>query len=176
MQVLQRLHHPNIVMLMGMCTKPPNVSIITEFLGKASKPDADGKVQFINSIEQVLHETSVVLQPPKMREILKDVCRGMAYLNGFKPPILHRDLKPANLLVTKTLQVKICDFGLSVQTSIEGARPMENPERARSIPACSSVRVERRSWRTRWRWGRWGWRRRCGRGSRRHWFAQRLLF
>lgn len=32
-QVLQRLHHPNIVMLMGMCTKPPNVSIITEFLG-----------------------------------------------------------------------------------------------------------------------------------------------
>ena len=126
-QVLQRLHHPNIVMLMGMCTKPPNVSIITEFLGKASKPDADGKVQFINSIEQVLHETSVVLQPPKMREILKDVCRGMAYLNGFKPPILHRDLKPANLLVTKTLQVKICDFGLSVQKSIEGA-PHESPE------------------------------------------------
>ena len=63
-----------------------------------------------------------MLQPPKMREILKDVCRGMAYLNGFKPPILHRDLKPANLLVTKTLQVKICDFGLSVQKSIEGAR------------------------------------------------------
>jgi serine/threonine protein kinase len=36
-QVLQRLHHPNIVMLMGMCTKPPNVSIITEFLGRTDE-------------------------------------------------------------------------------------------------------------------------------------------
>lgn len=35
-QVLQRLHHPNIVMLMGMCTKPPHVSIITEFLGRTA--------------------------------------------------------------------------------------------------------------------------------------------
>jgi serine/threonine protein kinase len=52
-QVLQQLHHPNIVMLMGMCTKPPNVSIITEFLGKAGKPDANGKVTYINSLEQV---------------------------------------------------------------------------------------------------------------------------
>ena len=30
-------------------------------------------------------------------------------------PILHRDLKPANLLVTRHLQVKIADFGLSMQ-------------------------------------------------------------
>lgn len=88
--------------------------------GKAGKPDANGKIVYINSIDQVLHDTKVPLKPGKIKELLKDVCRGMAYLHGFSPPIIHRDLKPANLLVTKTLQVKICDFGLSVQKKIIG--------------------------------------------------------
>jgi serine/threonine protein kinase len=95
--------------------------------GKAGKPDANGKVVYINSIEQVLHETKVPLKPAKIKDLLKDVCRGMAYLHGFSPPILHRDLKPANLLVTKTLQVKICDFGLSQQTKIIGGGNDDEP-------------------------------------------------
>ena len=33
----QVLHHPNIVMLMGMCTKSPWVSVVMEFLGKPAK-------------------------------------------------------------------------------------------------------------------------------------------
>jgi serine/threonine protein kinase len=63
--------------------------------------------------------TKVPLKAQKIKDLLKDVCRGMAYLHGFEPPILHRDLKPANLLVTKSLQVKICDFGLSEQKLLE---------------------------------------------------------
>ena len=30
--IMEKLRHPNIVLLMGACTKPPNLSIITEFL------------------------------------------------------------------------------------------------------------------------------------------------
>ena len=67
-------------------TKPPNVSIITEFLGKAGKPDANGKVTFINSIEQVLHDTKVPMKAARIKEMLKEVCRGMAYLHGFVRP------------------------------------------------------------------------------------------
>ena len=54
----------------------------------------------------------------------------MAYLHGFEPPILHRDLKPANLLVTKSMQVKICDFGLSVQKKIKGVGDQVSTPRA----------------------------------------------
>lgn len=93
---------------------------------------------YISSIEQVLHDTKVPLKTEKIKELLKDVCRGMAYLHGFSPPILHRDLKPANLLVTKTLQVKICDFGLSQQTKIIGCGNDDESETRSSSRASSA--------------------------------------
>lgn len=31
-RIMQRLRHPNVVLFMGAVTRPPNLSIITEFL------------------------------------------------------------------------------------------------------------------------------------------------
>jgi hypothetical protein len=106
-QVLQRLHHPNIVMLMGMCLAPPWVSIITEFLGKPGRDNGTGKVAYVSSIDQLLHDTKVPMPPQRIKNLLSDICKGMAYLHGFSPPILHRDLKPANLLITSKLDVRV---------------------------------------------------------------------
>ncbi|CAE7031628.1 STY13, partial [Symbiodinium sp. KB8] len=41
------------------------------------------------------------------------VAEALAYLHGLDQPIIHRDLKPLNLLLTKDLQVKVTDFGIS---------------------------------------------------------------
>ena len=35
-EMLNRLRHPNIVLLMGICSKPPNLCIITELLPRGS--------------------------------------------------------------------------------------------------------------------------------------------
>lgn len=39
------------------------------------------------------------------------VLEGLTYLSGRK--IIHRDIKPSNILITRSGQVKLCDFGVS---------------------------------------------------------------
>ncbi|KVH99925.1 Protein kinase, catalytic domain-containing protein [Cynara cardunculus var. scolymus] len=34
--IMRRLHHPNIVLFMGVVTQPPNLSIVTEYLSRGS--------------------------------------------------------------------------------------------------------------------------------------------
>ncbi|KAM8921469.1 receptor-interacting serine/threonine-protein kinase 3-like [Pelodytes ibericus] len=47
-------------------------------------------------------------------QILHQVVLGMNYLHHvLNPPIIHRDLKPRNVLLNKSLDVQITDFGLA---------------------------------------------------------------
>ena len=34
--IMKRLKHPNVVLFMGACTQPPNLSIITQFVPRGS--------------------------------------------------------------------------------------------------------------------------------------------
>eukprot|EP00850_Spirogloea_muscicola_P023719 SM000381S14611 [mRNA] locus=s381:28553:35415:- [translate_table: standard] len=100
--ILMRLRHPNIVLFMGAVTKPPKLSIITEFLPRGS-------------LFRLLHKPGAREQLDERRRIRMalDVARGINYLHSCKPMIVHRDLKSPNLLVDKNWTVKVCDFGLS---------------------------------------------------------------
>jgi serine/threonine protein kinase len=116
--VMTRLHHPNIVMLMGMCTAPPWISVVTEFLGKPARTNGGG-TSHIATVHQLLHSTATALTNRHIKSFALDVARGMSYLHNCLPPIIHRDLKTANLLLTRSLQVKIADFGTaSTRTAI----------------------------------------------------------
>ncbi|KAK9918746.1 hypothetical protein WJX75_006516 [Coccomyxa subellipsoidea] len=99
--LMQRLKHPNVVLFMGACTQPPNLSIVTSFMPRGS-------------LFRILHRTpNFVLDDRRRINIALDVARGMNYLHSCRPPIVHRDLKSPNLLVDKDYTTKVCDFGLS---------------------------------------------------------------
>ncbi|KAL6899846.1 hypothetical protein ACP4OV_006504 [Aristida adscensionis] len=100
--IMKSLRHPNIVLLMGAVTQPPNLSIVTEYLSRGS-------------LYRLLHRhgSRENLDERRRLSMAFDVAKGMNYLHKRNPPIVHRDLKSPNLLVDKKYTVKVCDFGLS---------------------------------------------------------------
>ncbi|KAK9142395.1 hypothetical protein Syun_011795 [Stephania yunnanensis] len=99
-KIMLRLRHPNVVLFMGAVTRPPNLSILTEFLPRGS-------------LYRLLHRPNVQLDEKRRLKMALDVAKGMNYLHTSHPTIVHRDLKSPNLLVDKNWTVKVCDFGLS---------------------------------------------------------------
>lgn len=76
---------------------------------------------------------------------VRDVASGLAYLHGQNPPIIHQDIKPDNILISRTGDYLITDFGISRQVrntlrrsarsaSVAGAPAYMGPERYSSNP------------------------------------------
>ncbi|KAI4351011.1 hypothetical protein L6164_005405 [Bauhinia variegata] len=99
-QLMKRMRHPNVVLFMGAVIRPPNLSIVTEFLPRGS-------------LYRLIHRPNNQLDERKRLRMALDAARGMNYLHTCSPTIVHRDLKSPNLLVDKNWVVKVCDFGLS---------------------------------------------------------------
>uniref|UniRef100_A0A1D1Y538 non-specific serine/threonine protein kinase n=1 Tax=Anthurium amnicola TaxID=1678845 RepID=A0A1D1Y538_9ARAE len=99
-KIMLRLRHPNVVLFMGAVTRPPNLSILTEFLPRGS-------------LFRLLHRPNTQLDEKRRLRMALDVAKGMNYLHSSQITIVHRDLKSPNLLVDKNWVVKVCDFGLS---------------------------------------------------------------
>ncbi|KAL0327495.1 UNVERIFIED_CONTAM: putative serine/threonine-protein kinase SIS8 [Sesamum angustifolium] len=99
-EIMLRLRHPNVVLFMGAVTRPPNMSILTEFLPRGS-------------LYKLLHRPNIQIDEKRRIKMALDVAKGMNYLHTSHPIIVHRDLKTPNLLVDKNWVVKVCDFGMS---------------------------------------------------------------
>ncbi|KAJ6375875.1 hypothetical protein OIU77_000777 [Salix suchowensis] len=99
-RIMKRVRHPNVVLFMGAVTRPPNLSIVTEFIPRGS-------------LYRLLHRPNNQLDDRRRLRMALDAARGMNYLHSCTPMIVHRDLKSPNLLVDRNWVVKVCDFGLS---------------------------------------------------------------
>ncbi|KAG8885848.1 hypothetical protein FRB98_001561 [Tulasnella sp. 332] len=47
------------------------------------------------------------------RKIVRQVAEGLVYLHAQSPPVIHGDLKGANVLISRTFDAALCDFGLA---------------------------------------------------------------
>ncbi|KAJ4710207.1 Protein kinase PCTAIRE [Melia azedarach] len=94
--LLKELQHENVVGFREVFSIENLVFLVFEYL------DID------------LHSfiSKMVLDPPVVKAILKQILLGLAYCHSVN--VLHRDLKPNNLLIDlKSNTVKIADFGLA---------------------------------------------------------------
>ncbi|CAA7403962.1 unnamed protein product [Spirodela intermedia] len=102
--LLARVHHKNLVNLLGYCDDMQHLSLVYEYMDNGTLRDhLSGKIlngDILNWNQRV----NIALQ----------AAQGLDYLHsGCTPPIVHRDIKSNNILLNRELVAKISDFGLS---------------------------------------------------------------
>ncbi|KAF2948078.1 rust resistance kinase Lr10 isoform X1 [Oryza sativa Japonica Group] len=101
-----RIHHANIVRLLGFCSEGTRRALIYEYIPN------DSLEKYIFSHDS--NTSQELLVPSKMLDIALGIARGMEYLHqGCNQRILHFDIKPNNILLDYNFSPKISDFGLA---------------------------------------------------------------
>jgi serine/threonine protein kinase len=57
------------------------------------------------------------ITPERARSVIVQLCEALQYAH--EHGVIHRDIKPANILITPDWQVKVVDFGLARDTTLE---------------------------------------------------------
>ncbi|KAK4481976.1 hypothetical protein RD792_012891 [Penstemon davidsonii] len=100
-EVLSRMRHPNMVILLGAC--PEYGCLVYEYMENGSLEDRLDR----------LNETPPLPWSIRFR-IAAEIATALNFLHHTKPePLVHRDLKPANILLDKNYVSKISDVGLA---------------------------------------------------------------
>ncbi|XP_050265761.1 rust resistance kinase Lr10-like isoform X1 [Quercus robur] len=98
-----RIHHENVVQLIGYCAEGLKRALIYKFMPNSSLD------KYIFS-----QEGNITLSIEKIYDISLGVAHGIEYLHrGCDMQILHFDIKPHNILLDENFTPKISDFGLA---------------------------------------------------------------
>eukprot|EP00261_Vitis_vinifera_P040233 XP_019081476.1 PREDICTED: rust resistance kinase Lr10-like [Vitis vinifera] len=99
-----RIHHVNIVQLVGFCVEGSKWAVIYDFMPNGSLD----KFIFLKG------EKNIPLSWNRLYKITLGVGHGIEYLHqGCDMQILHFDIKPHNILLDEDFTPKVSDFGLA---------------------------------------------------------------
>ncbi|KAA8517585.1 hypothetical protein F0562_017785 [Nyssa sinensis] len=126
-ELLSRVHHKNLVGLVGFCFEQGEQMLVYEFM-------PNGTLR-----ESLAGRSGIHLDWKRRLRIALGSAKGLAYLHELaNPPIIHRDVKSTNILLDENLTAKVADFGLSklvsdsakghVSTQVKGTLGYLDPE------------------------------------------------
>ncbi|KAA3458484.1 LysM-containing kinase 1 [Gossypium australe] len=109
LKVLTRVHHLNLVRLIGYCVEG-SLFLVYEYIENGN-------------LSQHLRGSSREPLPWSTRvQIALDSARGLEYIHEHTVPVyIHRDIKSANILIDKKFRAKVADFGLTKLTEVGSA-------------------------------------------------------
>ncbi|KAG8060713.1 hypothetical protein GUJ93_ZPchr0002g23632 [Zizania palustris] len=103
-EMLSRLHHRNLVKLIGICIEQNKRCLVYELIRNGS-------------VESHLHgadKPKDMLNWDVRIKIALGAARGLAYLHeDSNPHVIHRDFKASNILLEEDFTPKVTDFGLA---------------------------------------------------------------
>ncbi|XP_043704508.1 probable LRR receptor-like serine/threonine-protein kinase At1g06840 [Telopea speciosissima] len=101
-EILSRLHHRNLVSLLGYCDEEQEQMLVYEFMPNGTLRD------WLSAISEDSLSFGTRLR------IALGSAKGILYHHTeADPPIFHRDIKASNILLDSKLDAKVADFGLS---------------------------------------------------------------
>ncbi|KAL5205791.1 hypothetical protein ABZP36_034000 [Zizania latifolia] len=126
-ELLSRVHHKNVVSLVGFCFDQGEQMLVYEYV-----PNGTLK-------ESLTGKSGVRLDWKRRLRVVLGAAKGIAYLHELAdPPIIHRDIKSSNVLLDERLNAKVSDFGLSkllgedgrgqITTQVKGTMGYLDPE------------------------------------------------
>ncbi|KAH8944918.1 hypothetical protein BDL97_12G012200 [Sphagnum fallax] len=128
--LLSRVHHKNLVALVGYCQEGKEQILIYEYMPGGT-------------VRESLYGTAKARNNPiswrTRLDIALNAAEGLEYLHtGCVPSIIHRDVKSSNILLSANMMAKVADFGLSkavvnenvshVSTVVKGTTGYLDPE------------------------------------------------
>ncbi|KAI3509125.1 hypothetical protein L1887_24151 [Cichorium endivia] len=101
-ELLSRIHHKNVVALVGFCYEQGEQMLVYEYISNGTlKDNLSGKA-------------GMRLDWMKRLRAALDSAKGLTYMHELaNPPIIHRDIKSTNILLDDNWTAKVADFGLS---------------------------------------------------------------
>ncbi|XP_068669079.1 leucine-rich repeat receptor protein kinase HPCA1-like [Aristolochia californica] len=126
-ELLSRVHHKNLVSLVGFCFEQGEQMLIYEYI-------PNGTLR-----ESLTGKSGIYLDWKRRLRIALGSARGLSYLHELaNPAIIHRDVKSTNILLDENFTAKVADFGLSklisdsakghVSTQVKGTLGYLDPE------------------------------------------------
>ncbi|KAJ6959239.1 rust resistance kinase Lr10-like [Populus alba x Populus x berolinensis] len=101
---MARIHHVNVVRLIGFCADGFRRALVYEYLPNGSLQ------KFITSADSRNH----FLGWERLNRVALGIAKGIEYLHqGCDQRILHFDIKPQNILLDNEFNPKIADFGMA---------------------------------------------------------------
>eukprot|EP00439_Symbiodinium_sp_Y106_P058970 s193_g8.t1 len=116
-ETLSAIRHPDLVLFLGACLDMSGpLACVMEYM-------PGGDLENFYKLKRQKHQ--VPAWHPNVARVAQWACavaRALSFLHERTQPIVHRDLKPMNLLLTKHLDVKVSDLGISRVLEAAGAR------------------------------------------------------
>ncbi|KAL3614968.1 hypothetical protein CASFOL_040629 [Castilleja foliolosa] len=104
LKVLTRVHHVNLVRLIGYCVED-SLFLVYEYIDNGN-------------LSQHLRGKGL--------QIALDSARGLEYIHEHTVPVyIHRDIKTANILIDTNFRAKVADFGLTKLTEVGGGSSLQ---------------------------------------------------